>query len=117
MKIAVTADDILYGVPRHCSLCPVALALHRVFLGGPSARWPRVAVDPFRIVVEQGFDLHKYQTPLVVREFIDRYDDQTPLELAGVASRFQPFEFELEEGNPSWQRKFAELKAALEAKP
>lgn len=83
MKIRVTKEHIKKGKPEACSSCPVALALKEAF---PEAHHTMAGPSQLGLMDEdQGFT-RLWDTPLIVREFITRFDSNKPVE---------PFEFEL----------------------
>jgi hypothetical protein len=77
VKIKVTAEDIATGVRCDSDLCAVAQAIYRQTRAGTAS----VGSDWIAV------DSRSYETPFEVAQFIDKFDDQEPVE---------PFEFELD---------------------
>jgi len=78
VTIAVTAEDIANGDPGNCSTCPVALAISRET--GLDASF--LDVDQEEIIIDEG----QLTCPIVVQQFISRFDNGKPVD---------PFTFEL----------------------
>jgi len=81
MKITVTKEDILEGIPRKSSSCPIAIAMWRKFkVDYISVRYSRAYVAPSGASVPLC-----YKLPLSAREFIRNFD---------AGNNVYPFEFE-----------------------
>ena len=84
MIIKVTQDDIDNGIKEDNCFCPIALAITRQLNREVSVctRWIYIYGDHN---IGWVYD-HQYDTPLIVRRFIDDFDFDRKVE---------PFEFEL----------------------
>lgn len=83
VRIEVTEQDIEQGVAGDCENCPAALAINRALKPDFSCDLDCEFVSIFG---GPGAPVLNVATPLIVRTFIERFDDY---------SRVSPFSFEL----------------------